>query len=187
MPLFPRLHALLSSQATIVPPTVVTGVGPTGHVTTHYQPPDTGCRRSKQVNTIPDELVDPVLRDLDINVPSANTRDHGDTPSNDEVDPIDHDRHPSPPPPPTPPTNTPAAPHATTRPANQASKQKENTTPPLPAHLTQSTFDALKANFKQTPARNAGITDFLKHAIEYVLPLCFPYLSSNFILLSARM
>lgn len=37
-PPFPRLHAILVTRPNVLPPAVMTGVGPQGHKTIHYQP-----------------------------------------------------------------------------------------------------------------------------------------------------
>lgn len=157
-----------------MPPAIMTGVGPNGHVMMHYQPPDANRGRAPH---IPDALIDPVLRELDVNAPQV-PRAESPAPELSDHDPVIIPvNHPAPASRPVSPTPAhPAQNHAPTRTPttatpNRTHGRKENavTAPPaLPSHLSQKKFDKLKANFQKTPARNNGIVDFLKEAITYV-------------------
>ncbi|VDC01013.1 unnamed protein product [Peniophora sp. CBMAI 1063] len=63
---FPRWHALQATRPSSNPPSVTTGLSPDrngGHITTFYQPPPEDLV-SKPGEPIPDELIDPQLRDV---------------------------------------------------------------------------------------------------------------------------
>uniref|UniRef100_A0A0W0FSZ1 Uncharacterized protein n=1 Tax=Moniliophthora roreri TaxID=221103 RepID=A0A0W0FSZ1_MONRR len=61
---FPHLHHILSTRANITPPAVTTGITPYGRQTILLQQPD---------NTIPDELIDPVLHNQPPPAPEGQT------------------------------------------------------------------------------------------------------------------
>ncbi|KAI0687306.1 hypothetical protein C8Q76DRAFT_635374 [Earliella scabrosa] len=70
-PFFPRLHCLLCTRPNVIPIAVTTGVGPQGASTIHYQiqPPLTAPAPLQR--TISDSLIDPALRNVDVNQVTA--------------------------------------------------------------------------------------------------------------------
>ncbi len=67
---FPQMHCLLCKCPNVVPPAVMTGVGPQGASTLYYQalPSAALTTSSTQHPVVSDTSIDPQLHDLDVNV-----------------------------------------------------------------------------------------------------------------------
>lgn len=66
-PYFPRFHRLLCTRPNIVPIAIATGVGPHGGSTVYYQGKAPPSAHQAGPHRIPDHLIDPALRAVDVN------------------------------------------------------------------------------------------------------------------------